>query len=58
MKDNELTIIDELRGFTDIYIVKELTASKLVLVFEDWDNTDDGGEVLDDATTTTYKKIS
>lgn len=58
LKDNELTIIDELRGFTDIYIVKELTASKLVLVFEDWDNTDDGGEVLDDATTTTYKKIS
>lgn len=58
LKDNELTIIDDVRDFTDIYIVKELAASKLVLVFEDWDNTDDGGEELDDATTTTYKKIS
>lgn len=58
LKDNELTIIDELRGFTDIYIVKELTASKLVLAFEDWDNTDDGGEELDDVTTFTYKKIN
>lgn len=58
LKDYELTIIDELRGFTDIYIVKELTSNKLVLVFEDWDNTDDGGTELDDATTTTYKKIN
>lgn len=57
LKDNELTIIDDVRDFTDIYIVKELAASKLVLVFEDWDNTDDGGTELDDATTTTYKKI-
>ena len=28
LKENELTILDELRGFTDIYIVKELTSSK------------------------------
>ena len=57
LKDNELTIIDSVRDFTDIYIVKELASNKLVLVFEDWDNTDDGGEELDDATTTTYKKM-
>ena len=58
LKDNELTIIDDVRDFTDIYIVKELVASKLVLAFEDWDNTDDGGEELDDVTTFTYKKIN
>lgn len=57
LKDNKLTISYN-EGFDDDYTVKELTANKLVLVFEDWDNTDDGGEVLDDATTTTYKKIN
>lgn len=57
LKDNKLTISYN-EGFEDDYTVKELTANKLVLVFEDWDNTDDGGEVLDDATTTTYKKIN
>ena len=34
-----------------------LTATKLVLAFEDWDNLDDGSLELDDITTTTYKKI-
>lgn len=58
LKDNELTIIDDVRDFTDIYIVKELAASKLVLAFEDWDNTDDGGTELDDRTIFTYKKIN
>ena len=57
LKDDKLTISYN-EGFDDDYTVKELTANKLVLVFEDWDNTDDGGEVLDDATTTTYKKIN
>lgn len=57
LKDNKLTISYN-EGFDDDYTVKELTTNKLVLVFEDWDNTDDGGEVLDDATTTTYKKIN
>ncbi|WP_294477695.1 lipocalin family protein [uncultured Bacteroides sp.] len=56
LKHDKLTISYN-EGFDDDYTVKELTANKLVLVFEDWDNTDDGGEVLDDATTTTYKKI-
>lgn len=56
LKDDKLTISYN-EGFDDDYTVKELTANKLVLVFEDWDNTDDGGEVLDDATTTTYKKV-
>lgn len=59
LKDNELTIIDSnMTEFTDIYIIKELTSSKLILAFEDWDNTDDGGEELDDVTTFTYKKIN
>ena len=57
LKNDKLTISYN-EGFDDDYIVKELTANKLVLVFEDWDNTDDGGEELDDATTTTYKKIN
>lgn len=59
LKDSELTIIDDnIKEFTDIYIIKELATNKLVLAFEDWDNTDDGGEVLDDVTTFTYKKIN
>lgn len=58
LKDNELTIIDDVRGFTDIYMVKELATNKLVLAFEDWDNTDDGGTELDDRTIFTYKKIN
>lgn len=58
LKDNELTIIDSnMTEYTDIYIVKELAANKLVLAFEDWDNTDDGGTELDDITIFTYKKI-
>lgn len=58
LKDNELTIVDEVRDFTDVYIVKELAANKLILAFEDWDNTDDGGLELDDTTIFTYKKIT
>ena len=58
LKDKELTIVDEAKGFTDIYIVEELAANKLVLSFEDWDNTDDGGLELDDRTIFTYKKIT
>lgn len=58
LKDNELTIVDDVRGFTDTYIIKELAANKLVLAFEDWDNTDDGGTELDDITIFTYKKIN
>lgn len=58
LKDNELTIIDDVRDFTDIYMVKELATNKLVLAFEDWDNTDDGGTELDDRTIFTYKKIN
>lgn len=59
LKDNELTIIDSnMTEYTDIYIVKELAANKLVLAFEDWDNTDDGGTELDDITIFTYKKIN
>lgn len=57
LKDDKLTISYN-EGFDDDYTVKELTTNKLILIFEDWDNTDDGGEVLDDATTTTYKKIN
>ena len=45
-------------GYSDVLTVNELTATKLVLAFEDWDNTDDGGLELDDITTTTYKKIN
>lgn len=57
LKDDKLTISYN-DGFDDDYTVKELTANKLVLAFEDWDNTDDGGLELDDITTTTYKKIN
>lgn len=57
LKDDKLTISYN-EGFDDDYTVKELTANKLVLAFEDWDNTDDGGLELDDITTTTYKKIN
>ena len=57
LKNDKLTISYN-EGFEDDYTVKELTTNKLILIFEDWDNTDDGGEVLDDATTTTYKKIN
>lgn len=56
LKNDKLTISYN-DGFDDDYTVKELTTNKLILVFEDWDNTDDGGEELDDATTTTYKKV-
>lgn len=57
LKDDKLTISYN-DGFDDDYTVKELTANKLILAFEDWDNTDDGGLELDDITTTTYKKIN
>lgn len=57
LKDNKLTISYN-EGFDDDYTVKELTTNKLILIFEDWDNTDDGGLELDDITTTTYKKIN
>lgn len=57
LKDNKLTISYS-DGFSDEVTVNELTANKLILAFEDWDNTDDGGEELDDITTTTYKKIN
>ena len=39
------------------FSINELTATKLVLAFEDWDTMEDGSEELDDITTTTYKKI-
>ena len=57
LKDNKLTISYD-DGYSDVLTVNELTANKLVLAFEDWDNTDDGGLELDDITTTTYKKIN
>ena len=57
LKDNKLTISYD-DGYSDVLTVNELTATKLVLAFEDWDNTDDGGLELDDITTTTYKKIN
>lgn len=57
LKDNKLTITYN-DGYSDIVTVNELTANKLILAFEDWDNTDDGGLELDDITTTTYKKIT
>lgn len=57
LKDNILTLSHSDTN-SDIFIVNELTANKLILAFEDWDNTDDGGEELDDITTTTYKKIN
>lgn len=55
LKDNKLTLSYS-DGYSDVLTVNELTANKLVLAFEDWDNTDDGGLELDDTTTTTYKK--
>lgn len=57
LKDNKLTITYN-DGYSDIVTVNELTANKLILAFEDWDNTDDGGLELDDITTTTYKKTT
>ena len=57
LKDNKLTISYS-DGYSDVLTVNELTATKLVLALEDWDNTDDGGLELDDITTTTYKKIN
>ncbi|MCD7939846.1 MAG: lipocalin family protein [Bacteroides intestinalis] len=57
LKDNKLTITYN-DGYSDVVTVNELTANKLILAFEDWDNTDDGGLELDDITTTTYKKIT
>lgn len=59
LKGDKLTVSYN-DGYDDdytVYTVKELTANKLILAFEDWDSTDDGGEELDDITTTTYKKI-
>ena len=56
LKGNKLTISYD-DGYSDVLTVNELTATKLILTFEDWDNTDDGGLELDDITTTTYKKI-
>ena len=57
LKNNKLTISYD-DGYSDVLTINELTANKLVLAFEDWDSTDDGGEELDDITTTTYKKIN
>ena len=56
LKGNKLTISYN-DGYSDVLTVNELTATKLVLAFEDWDTMDDGSEELDDITTTTYKKI-
>ena len=42
LKGNKLTISYN-DGYSDVLTVNELTATKLVLAFEDWDNTDDGG---------------
>ena len=56
LKDNKLTISYS-DGNSDVLTVNELTATKLILAFEDWDNLDDGSLELDDITTTTYKKI-
>lgn len=57
LKDNKLTISYN-DGYSDVLTINELTSNKLILAFEDWDNTDDGGLELDDITTTTYKKIN
>lgn len=57
LKGDKLTVSHN-DGYDDDYVVKELTTNKLVLAFEDWDNTDDGSLELDDITTTTYKKIN
>lgn len=56
LKDNKLTLSYS-DGYSDVLTINELTATKLVLAFEDWDTMDDGSEELDDITTTTYKKI-
>ena len=56
LKDNKLTLSYS-DGYSDVLTINELTATKLVLAFEDWDNLDDGSLELDDITTTTYKKI-
>ena len=56
LKDNKLTLSYS-DGYSDVITVNELTANKLILAFEDWDNTDDGGLELDDITTITYKKL-
>ena len=56
LKDNKLTLSYG-DGYSDVLTINELTATKLVLAFEDWDNLDDGSLELDDITTTTYKKI-
>ena len=57
LKGDKLTVSHN-DGYDDDYTVKELTTNKLVLAFEDWDNTDDGSLELDDITTATYKKIN
>lgn len=57
LKDNKLTL-SRSDGYSDVLTVNKLTADELILAFEDWDNTDDGGEELDDITTTTYKKMN
>lgn len=46
LKDNKLTISYD-DGYSDVLTVNELTATKLVLAFEDWDTMDDGSEELD-----------
>lgn len=56
LKDNKLTISYS-DGYPDVVTVNELTANKLILAFEDWDNTDDGGLELDDRTIFTYEKL-
>lgn len=56
LKGNKLTISYD-DGYSDVLTINELTATKLVLAFEDWDTMDDGSEELDDITTTTYRKI-
>ena len=39
LKDNKLTISYD-DGYSDVLTVNELTATKLVLAFEDWDTMD------------------
>lgn len=46
LKDNKLTLSYS-DGYSDVLTVNELTANKLILAFEDWDNTDDGDLELD-----------
>lgn len=45
LKDNKLTISYD-DGYSDVLTVNELTATKLVLAFEDWDTMEDGSEEL------------